>query len=235
MVVSFGFITTQRLLLKNAKIKRFINQSEFVENQALAAITSKNVAWVRDNKNKVFYVGEKGKRAILYASQILPKDWILYLKEHPDQFKLHQNGWWYFLASIHKFRTFDFYKELLKLNNVKFLKEKVKSQDIIKSAKAISTINGTIASEALIYTKPLILFGHQSTPFGMCNDVFKITSTKDCEEAMRIIEKGFIPNYSDFNEIVDNYLFELSSLSTNNVEALIDYLVLDKKSNEIKS
>lgn len=172
---------------------------------------------------------------IKQISQSLPKDWTLYVKEHPDQFKLHENGWWYFLISIHKFRTFDFYKELLKLNNVRLLKEKVKSQDIIKSAKAISTINGSIASEALMYTKPLILFGHQSTPFGLCKEVFKITSTKECEEAMRHIEKGFIPNYSDFNDIVDNYLFELSNLSPNNVEALIDYLVLDYKSNKIKS
>jgi hypothetical protein len=68
------YFANNSTLLKNNKIKRFINQSEFVENQALAAITSKNVAWVRDHKNRVFYVGEKGKRAILYASQILPKD-----------------------------------------------------------------------------------------------------------------------------------------------------------------
>jgi hypothetical protein len=68
------YFATNSRLLKNIKIKKFINESEFVENQALAAITSKNVSWVRDNKNKVFYVGEKGKRAILYSSQILPKD-----------------------------------------------------------------------------------------------------------------------------------------------------------------
>lgn len=68
------YFANNTTLLQNVKIKQFINQSEFVENQALAAITSKNVAWVREHKNKVFYVGEKGKRAILYASQILPKD-----------------------------------------------------------------------------------------------------------------------------------------------------------------
>lgn len=30
--------------------------------------------WVRDYKNRVFYVGEKGKRAILRSTKILPKD-----------------------------------------------------------------------------------------------------------------------------------------------------------------
>ncbi|EHH2475234.1 reverse transcriptase [Vibrio vulnificus] len=68
------YFATNSNHLKNIKIKKFINDSDFVENQALAAITSGNVSWVRDNKNRVFYVGEKGKRAILYASKILPKD-----------------------------------------------------------------------------------------------------------------------------------------------------------------
>jgi hypothetical protein len=169
---------------------------------------------------------------IKQLSQNLPKGWTLYVKEHPDQFKLDKPGWWYFLISIHKYRTKEFYKELLKFDNVSLLKCKVKSQDIIKSAEAISTINGTIASEALSYNKPLILFGHQSTPFGLCDDVFKITSSKQCQEAMSQIEGGFIPDYSDFNEIVDNYLFELERSPVNDVRLLIDYLVCEYSSSD---
>ena len=68
------FFSGDETLLKNPKIKIFITKSEYIENQAYAALTSKNVSWVRDNKNKVFYVGEKGKRAILRATKVLPKD-----------------------------------------------------------------------------------------------------------------------------------------------------------------
>lgn len=68
------YLAGDEYLLKSPNIRKFINASEFIENQAFAAITSKNVSWVRDNKNKVFYVGEKGKRAILRATKILPKD-----------------------------------------------------------------------------------------------------------------------------------------------------------------
>jgi len=68
------FFAGNETLLKNPKIKKFISQSEFIENQAYAAMISKNVSWVRDNKSRVFYVGEKGKRAILRATKILPKD-----------------------------------------------------------------------------------------------------------------------------------------------------------------
>lgn len=68
------YFSGQAILLKHPKIKKFMNQSDFVENQAYAALTSKNVSWVRDNKNRIFYVGEKGKRAILRSTKILPKD-----------------------------------------------------------------------------------------------------------------------------------------------------------------
>lgn len=68
------FFSGDENLLKIPDIRSFIYQGDSVENKAFASITSKNVSWVRDNKNKVFYVGEKGKRAILRSTKILPKD-----------------------------------------------------------------------------------------------------------------------------------------------------------------
>jgi len=164
---------------------------------------------------------------IKQLSQNLPSGWILYVKEHPHQFKLYMPGWWYYLTSIYKYRTKEFYKEILKFDNVKLLKLSMKSQDIIKSTDAISTINGSIASEAISYNKPLILFGHQSTPFGLCKDTFKITSKKQCKNAIEKIADGFIPEYSDFSEICENYLFEHKELAANNVQLLIEYLVFE--------
>lgn len=170
---------------------------------------------------------------IKQLSQSLPKNWTLYVKEHPDQFKLYGDGWWYYLISIHKFRTKDFYKEILKFSNVRFLKNNVKSQDIINSAEAVSTINGSIASEAIMSKKPLILFGHQSTPFGMCKNVFKFTSTKELKKIIDIIKEGHVPDYSDLHSIVNDYLFELSNTSPNDVQLLIDYLVFDYRADKV--
>jgi len=164
---------------------------------------------------------------IKQLSQSLPPGWVLYVKEHPDQFKFYEPGWWYFLTSIHKYRTKEFYKEILNFDNVQFLKSRAKSQDIIKSAEAISTINGSIAAEALSLNKSLILFGHQSTPFGLCKDVFKVTSLVQCKKAIQQIEGGFVPDYSDFNEITEKYFFELKQSSLNDVQLLVDYLVYE--------
>lgn len=68
------FFSGNETLLHLADIRKFITSGGAIENQALAALTLKNVAWVRDYKNRVFYVGEKGKRAILRSTKILPKD-----------------------------------------------------------------------------------------------------------------------------------------------------------------
>lgn len=68
------YFASNKFFMSQPKIKKFLMQSSFVENKALAAITSGNVSWVRDNKSDVFSVGERGKRAILHSTKILPKD-----------------------------------------------------------------------------------------------------------------------------------------------------------------
>ncbi|UXI66031.1 RNA-directed DNA polymerase [Tahibacter amnicola] len=45
-----------------------------IENQALAAITTKNIAWVRNHKAGVYNLGGWARRAILNASRVLPSD-----------------------------------------------------------------------------------------------------------------------------------------------------------------
>jgi hypothetical protein len=44
------------------------------ENQALAAIATKNVAWVRNHKAGVYNLGGWARRAVLNASRVLPSD-----------------------------------------------------------------------------------------------------------------------------------------------------------------
>ena len=173
---------------------------------------------------------------IKQLSEALPEDWTLYIKEHPIQFESYHPGRWFYLISIDKYRTEDFYSEINKLKNVQILNSKINSRDVIKSAEAIASINGSIALETMSYNIPLILFGHESTPFGLCNDVLKITSSKKCKDALKKINSGFIPDYSDLSEIVDKQLFELNRVPagfelkrvpSNDVMILVNYLVWD--------
>ena len=155
----------------------------------------------------------------------LPDDWILYVKDHPVQYKLYMPGNWFYLTSFNKYRTKDFYNEILKYKNVRILKNDINSSKVLKKAMAISTINGTVALEAMTYNLPVILFGHKSTPFGSCKDVFKITSLDQCSQALKKIDSGFQPDYFDLSDIVNKELFELNLTSSNDVKLLIDYMV----------
>ena len=173
---------------------------------------------------------------IKQLSESLPEDWTLYIKEHPIQFESYHPGRWFYLISMNKYRTEDFYSGINKLKNVKILNSKINSRDVIQSAKAIATINGSIALETISCKIPLILFSHKSTPFGLCNDVLKITSSKACKDALKKINSGFTPDYSDLFEIVDKQLFELNrvpagfelkKIPSNDVKIFVDHLVWD--------
>lgn len=45
-----------------------------IDNHARAAITTKNVAWVRSQKASIYNLGGWGRRAVLNASRVLPSD-----------------------------------------------------------------------------------------------------------------------------------------------------------------
>ncbi|MFA6761017.1 MAG: hypothetical protein WCR69_08245 [Sulfuricurvum sp.] len=135
----------------------------------------------------------------------LPDGYKLFLKEHPHQFDLANINVYYMLNNIDLFKTRHFYKQLSLLENVEILKFDTPSREIIKKAEAISTISGTASMEAIVHKKPVLLFGHRVTPWGACRDIFKIESSGEIDLAMRQIKDGFVPNYDDFDTIVDRY------------------------------
>jgi hypothetical protein len=60
--------------LGSPKIHKYIFTGPNIENQALAAIATKNVAWVRNHKAGVYNLGGWARRAVLNASRVLPSD-----------------------------------------------------------------------------------------------------------------------------------------------------------------
>ncbi|MDD1014323.1 RNA-directed DNA polymerase [Pseudomonas rubra] len=68
------YIAQNPNLLKSPALHSFIFNGPNIENQALAAITNKNVAWVRNHKATVYNLGGKARRAVLNSSRVLPSD-----------------------------------------------------------------------------------------------------------------------------------------------------------------
>jgi hypothetical protein len=85
--------------------------------------------------------------AIVWLSKSLPADYTLVVKEHP------------ICLSV---RSKYFYKFLLKIPNVKLAHVNSSSYDWIQGSKLISTITGSVGTEAVYYDRPVVSFGkHQ--------------------------------------------------------------------------
>lgn len=68
------YIAQNATLLKSEVLHAFVFGGPNIENQALASITTKNVAWVRNHKATVYNLGGWARRAVLNASRVLPSD-----------------------------------------------------------------------------------------------------------------------------------------------------------------
>jgi len=85
--------------------------------------------------------------AIVWLSKSLPAGTILVIKEHPISLAV---------------RSIYFYKFLSKIPNIKFAHIDSLSHDWIQHSTLISTITGSVGTEAVYYNKPVISFGkHQ--------------------------------------------------------------------------
>jgi hypothetical protein len=60
--------------MASPKLHGFVFGGANIENQAVAAITTKNIAWVRDHKASVYNLGGWARRSILNAARVLPSD-----------------------------------------------------------------------------------------------------------------------------------------------------------------
>ena len=83
---------------------------------------------------------------IKLIARSLPFNFKLYVKEHP---LMHSRGW----------RSVDFYKEIKKIPNVHLIDPGINSKELILNSKLVFSITGTAGFEAVLYKKPIILFG----------------------------------------------------------------------------
>ncbi len=68
------FVAHHAVLLQGQNAQDLINSSANIENQAIAAVTNNNIAWVRHMKSQIYNTSSRGRRAILYSTKILPSD-----------------------------------------------------------------------------------------------------------------------------------------------------------------
>ena len=106
--------------------------------------------------------------AIEHLSQIIPKDWMIYVKDHPQQIFFQRDEY--------------FFKRLKQVPNVVYLSDVANTYNLMQSAQLVSTITGTAGWEAITGGKKVLIFGkswYRSLP-----GVFEFKSDINFEQIM---------------------------------------------------
>jgi len=80
-----------------------------------------------------------------------PNHYKIYVKEHPQQFMLHSLG--------HTGRIKEFYTDIISSSRVKLMPLELDPYFLMKNAKAVATVTGTVGWESIAHRKPVIVFG----------------------------------------------------------------------------
>lgn len=174
-------ILKKLMSLKNRKLKNFYNKSIINVNYKKKYLFFGLHYQPEKTSLPMGTVFENQILAIEILSKSIPKDWIIYVKEHPTQF---YSG---FLNLKNKhYREIEDYKKLLSFSNVRFVKLTEDSGKLMKNSIATSTITGTVGWESLSrHNKPVILFGH--IWYENCHSCFNVDSIKSCKKAIKQI------------------------------------------------
>ena len=129
--------------------------------------------------NGGFYVHQN--LIIDLLARAMPEGWWIYIKENPAQFAKSGHG------GTHGERSREpvFYKDILRLKNVRFVSLSESTYDVLDSARAVATVTGTAGWEAVARGKPALIFGE---PWYLgCEGTYPVKSAEDCKAAIESI------------------------------------------------
>lgn len=127
---------------------------------------------------------------IKMLAKSLPKDWVMYVKEHPIARKLNSTkGYAHFIEFYCKYNSDWYWNEICKIKNVFLADINESATKLIKNSQAVSTIAGTVIEEAIIEKKPCIIFSNpKKNIFSKCDNVYAVSSFSECKEVINKIK-----------------------------------------------
>ena len=161
--LKYYFIEPYRLHFINKNFLRKMGDEQFIYF-ALPAEPERTVLLAAP-----FYTNHLDVVANIVKS--LPIGYKLYVKEHPA---MNSRGW----------RKISYYKQLMKIPNVKLVHPHIKSEDVIKKSSLVIAISGTSGFEAAFFNKPSIVF--TDTNYSVLSNVIRLKSIEELPEAIRI-------------------------------------------------
>lgn len=163
---------------------------------------------------------------IKMLSEALPAGWVLYVKEHPDLYEKF-NSWEleYQIPTLPTFYTKFFYDKICSFKNVKLVHYKTSATNMIQMSQAVSTIAGTVMSEAVLYGKPILCFAGKRHVYYYDKHIFHIGSDTDIQNALQNIIAGYTPNYENIANTCAKYLFPANDVGKSGIIATIDAIL----------
>lgn len=116
-------------------------------------------------------------------SKTLPKDWLIYVKEHPYQ-------WLARGTSFFSLRPSGYYRSLVRLPNVRLVPVNTNTYELIRHAKTVATVAGAAAWEAVMQGKGALIFGYVWFQHGP--GIFKASDVETSREAFKTIQSGHV-------------------------------------------
>lgn len=161
--IHMGFYKNMRLIEKLYSLYRLKEMRRFYEKNSIKMNAKQKYIFYAIHFEPEASTGviadlQNQLTIIQLLSQALPKDWLLYVKDHPHQYNINNTLDHYYLTNIQFFKDISFYQEVLKLPNVRLIDLKTPSEELIKYSYATATINGSIILESLLCQKPCITF-----------------------------------------------------------------------------
>lgn len=117
-------------------------------------------------------------------SQCLPKGWMVYVKEHPSQFKRFQRA--------ERSKTVEQYEDMAGLKNVCLAPLSFNSFQLIDRSRAVATISGSVGFEAIVRGRPTLVFGHAW--YRWCEGSFYTPDRNSLEKALEVVRAGYEVN-----------------------------------------
>jgi len=115
-------------------------------------------------------------------SAALPQNWIIYVKEHPIQWC--QRG-----TDFSGARYKGYYKKISEIKNTRLIPVQTNTYTLINKSQAVATVAGMASWEAILRSKPAIIFGYSW--YRDCHGVFKVYDLDSCKNALEKITNGF--------------------------------------------
>jgi len=127
---------------------------------------------------------------ISLIAENLPFGYQLYVKEHPEM-----------IAQ----RPRNYYQRIKRIKNVRLISPMVDGHTLVEKSKGVCVITGTVGWEAMIYQKPVIVFGNVFFDIaeGLC---FKVKELNKFPEMIREVLYHFEPDEEKLYAFVDALL-----------------------------